>query len=146
MDIADLEQLVRMVRESNAGELTLRHDGQRVTVRRSLSTSTPVEQVGEDYGYQTQYGEIVDDESNLSMSEAEKSVMVTAPLVGVFAHVKPLVGLNARVQEGQVVGVIEAMKLITEIKSPATGTIIDIFIEASHPVEYGQPLFEIRPE
>ena len=51
-----------------------------------------------------------------------------------------------RVTEGQVVGVIEAMKLITEIKAPVTGTIVDLFIEASHPVESGQALFEIRPD
>jgi len=45
-----------------------------------------------------------------------------------------------------VVAVIETMKLITEIKAPVSGTIVDIFIEANHPVEYGQALFEIRPD
>ena len=149
MDIADLEQLVQMVRESGAGELTLRQDGARVTIRkaaRASASSVAVEQESAEYIYTTQYADILDEIPEDELEEPDENILITAPLVGVFAHVKPLVGLNARVSEGQVVGVIEAMKLTTEIKSPVTGTIVDIFIEARHPVEYGQALFEIRPD
>lgn len=149
MEIADLEQLVQMVRESGVGELTLRQDGARISIRkapRSRDASLAAEPETDEYTYSSQYGVIVDDELDGQADDTIENTLITAPLVGVFAHVKPLVGLNARVSEGQVVGVIEAMKLTTEIKSPATGTIVDIFIEASHPVEYGQALFEIRPD
>ncbi|MEP7098745.1 MAG: biotin/lipoyl-containing protein [Dokdonella sp.] len=147
MDIQELEQLAQMVRESNVGELTLRHEGQRITIRKSAHAATAVTQFSDaDYAYTTDYAEVVDTEADEVIERADPSVLVTAPLVGVFGHVKPLVGLNARVNEGQVVGVIEAMKINTEIKSPATGTIVDIFIEAGHPVEFGQALFEIRTE
>ena len=136
------------MRHSNAGELTIRQDGERVTIRKSSSadrTSISVEQEDE-YSYHTEYSDVLDEEPDIDTADAMRSVMITAPLVGVFGHVKPLVGLNARVSEGQIVGVIEAMNLTTEISAPATGTIVDIFIEASHPVEYGQALFEIRPD
>ena len=149
MEIAELEQLVQMVRESSAGELTLRKDGARVTIRKAAkaaATTGALQQDADTYTYTTQYADVVDDEAGDAAEEPDRTVMITAPLVGVFAHVKPLVGLNARVSEGQVVGVIEAMKLITEIKAPTTGTVVDIFIEASHPVEYGQALFEIVPD
>ncbi len=148
MEIAALEQLVQMVRESSAGELTLRQGGARVTIRKSAKSTAAslVEQDSEEYSYTTQYADVMDDEFDGETGAPERTVMITAPLVGVFAHVKPLIGLNAHVSEGQSVGVIEAMKLLTEIKAPTSGTIVDIFIEASHPVEYGQALFEIRPD
>lgn len=146
MEIGELEQLVQLVRESNAGELTIRQEGARVTIRKSAQAATPsvvFEGDQDEYDYPSQFAEVMDE---LGAESPDRTVMVTAPLVGIFAHVKPLIGLNAHVSEGQVVGVIEAMKLITEIKAPAAGTIVDIFIEASHPVEYGQALFEIRPD
>ena len=149
MDIADVEQLVHMVRESGVGELTLRQDGARISIRKAARIADPTvsaEMESVEYTYSAQYAEVVDDGLDGLAEEAGENILVTAPLVGVFAHVKPLAGLNARVSEGQVVGVIESMKLTTEIKSPVTGTIVDIFIEASHPVEYGQALFEIRPD
>jgi acetyl-CoA carboxylase biotin carboxyl carrier protein len=146
MEITELEELVQLLRESNAGELTLRHEGERITIRkatRSASPSVALTHGGEEYRYDTQYADVVDDDVEIA-TEHEQSVLVTAPLVGVFRHVKPLIGLNARVEEGQVVGVIEAMKLITEINAPASGVIVDRFIEDGHPVEFGQALFEIQ--
>ena len=146
MEITELEILAQMVRDANVGELTLRHEGERVTIRKSTGgTATTVTTVDEK-PYAAQYGEIVEEDDGSVETVLDPVTLVTAPLVGVFRHVKPLVGLNARVTEGQVMGVIEAMKLITEVTAPETGTIVDVFIEAGHPVEYGQALFEIRPE
>jgi biotin carboxyl carrier protein len=149
MKIEEMEQLVQLLRESNVGELTLRQEGERVTIRKSATSAAPyfVEDRDEDeYGFEGGYAEPSDDEDENADDVHTRSVLVTAPLVGVFAHVKPLIGLNARVTEGQVVGIIEAMKLVTEIKAPATGTVVDLFIEAGHPVEFGQALFEIRAD
>ncbi len=146
MDIAELEQLVNMVRESRVGELTLRRNDERVTIRRAAGVTAPSVSLAKgeyDYPYAAQYAEIVDEDTD-EIAIDDQPVLVTAPLVGVFGHVKPIVVLNTRVVEGQVIGVIEAMKILTEIKSPATGTIVDLFIEGGHPVEFGQALFEIR--
>ena len=148
MEIAELEQLVEMVRSANVGELTLRHEGERITIRKTATAAAPsvaLDRDEDEYTYSTHYSEIVDEESADS-DEREQPVLITALLVGVFGHLKPFVGLNARVAEGQIVGVIEAMKIITEVKAPAAGTVVDVFIEDGHPVEFGQALFEIRAE
>jgi acetyl-CoA carboxylase biotin carboxyl carrier protein len=146
MEIAELEQLVNMVRESDVGELTIKHEGERVTIRKAARAAEPsVELVpSAAYSYGSDSAEIVDTEAEEIADERPPSTLITAPLVGVFGHVKPLVGLHARVSEGQVVGVIEAMKISTEVRSPVGGTVVDLFIEDGHPVEYGQALFEIR--
>lgn len=147
MDISELERLAELVQSANVGELTLRHGGEHITIRKATlghSRNTSLVPVGDPGMYTTEYTEIVTDEDE-SGQEGFQNVMVSAPLVGIFGHVKPLVGLHSRVTEGQVIGVIEAMKIMTEIAAPASGVVVDIFIEDGHPVEYGQALFEILP-
>ena len=56
----------------------------------------------------------------------------------------PFVTVGAQVESGQVLCIIEAMKLMNEIESDVAGEIVRIFVENGHPVEYGEPLFGIR--
>ncbi|MBL9014397.1 MAG: acetyl-CoA carboxylase biotin carboxyl carrier protein [Myxococcales bacterium] len=78
----------------------------------------------------------------------EKVHLVTSPFVGTFYR-KPnpdspsYVSLNDKVEKGQVLCIVEAMKLMNEIEADATGTIVGILVEDGAPVEYGQPLFKI---
>ncbi len=72
-----------------------------------------------------------------------------SPLVGTFYNTPspgadPFVHVGDTVQEGAVLCIVEAMKLMNEIKSDVTGKIIDILVENGQPVEYGQKLFLIQ--
>jgi len=76
--------------------------------------------------------------------------MVKSPIVGTF-YGSPSPGsdafvkVGAHVETGQVLCIVEAMKLMNEIEADATGEVVRIFAENGQPVEYGQPLFGIRP-
>jgi acetyl-CoA carboxylase biotin carboxyl carrier protein len=78
----------------------------------------------------------------------DKAHVVTSPFVGTFYR-KPnpdspvYVQLNDKVEKGSVLCIVEAMKLMNEIESDASGTIVGILVEDGAPVEYGQPLFKI---
>jgi len=77
-------------------------------------------------------------------------VTVEAPMVGTFYRAasptaQPYVNEGDVVKEGQILCIIEAMKLMNEIESKASGRIVKIFVENGHAVEYGQPLFLIDP-
>ena len=78
----------------------------------------------------------------------EKGHVVTSPFVGTFYR-KPnpdspvYVALNDKVDKGQVLCIVEAMKLMNEIEADVAGTVIGILVEDGAPVEYGQPLFKI---
>ena len=148
MDIAEFERLVEIVQDSKIRELTLKQGSSRITIRKSSkpmpgSALVPVEGGHQDmYEVETRYaGEEDDDDAE---TEPEP-VLVTAPLVGVFKHVKPVIGLGAHVKAGQTIGVIEAMKLINEVNAPSDGIVTDVTVEDSMPVEYGQALFILRP-
>jgi acetyl-CoA carboxylase biotin carboxyl carrier protein len=76
--------------------------------------------------------------------------LVKSPIVGTFygspsPGSEPFVKVGSYVEAGQTLCIVEAMKLMNEIESEATGEVLRIFAENGQPVEYGQPLFGIRP-
>src|SRR6266403_263850 len=76
--------------------------------------------------------------------------MVKSPIVGTFygspsPSSDAFVKVGAHVEMGQVLCIVEAMKLMNEIEADAAGEVVRIFVENGQPVEYGQPLFGIRP-
>ena len=80
--------------------------------------------------------------------EAPTRHTVLAPLVGTFyrspnAGAKPFVEVGSRVQRGQVIAIIEAMKLMNEVLADAAGVVVGILVENAQPVQYEQPLLEI---
>jgi acetyl-CoA carboxylase biotin carboxyl carrier protein len=86
---------------------------------------------------------------SISTPTAEDLHIVKSPIVGTFyaassPDAEPFVAVGSRVQTGQVLCIIEAMKLMNEIEADASGEIARIFVENGHPVEYGEPLFGIR--
>jgi len=83
-----------------------------------------------------------DDDSSLTF--------VTSPIVGTFyrapnPEAEPYVKVGDRVAKGQVLCIVEAMKLMNEIESDVSGTVVKIYPENGQPVEFGERLFAIRP-
>jgi acetyl-CoA carboxylase biotin carboxyl carrier protein len=82
---------------------------------------------------------------------SSKSVqVVTSPFVGTFYRTpapdqRPFVEVGSAVKKGQVLCIIEAMKLMNEIESEIAGTVLEILAENGQPVEFGQPLFRLDP-
>ena len=79
------------------------------------------------------------------------SHIVTSPIVGTFYRAPspdtdPFVEVGSRVKKGQVLCIIEAMKLMNEIESDADGIIAEVYPQNAQAVEYGEPLFAIRPD
>ncbi len=76
---------------------------------------------------------------------------VTSPIVGTFYRAPspdadPFIQVGQRVSAGDTLCIVEAMKLMNEIESDMTGTVVKILVENAQPVEYGQPLFVIKPD
>jgi len=76
--------------------------------------------------------------------------LVKSPIVGTFyaspsPGTEPFVKIGGYVDDGQTLCIVEAMKLMNEIESDSSGEVLRIFVENGQPVEYGQPLFGIRP-
>jgi len=83
-------------------------------------------------------------------ADSASMVTIEAPMVGTFYRAssptgEPYVSEGDVVKEGQILCIIEAMKLMNEIESKAAGRVVKILVENAHPVEFGQSLFLIDP-
>ena len=81
---------------------------------------------------------------------AEGLVVIASPMVGTFFRAasptaEPYAKVGGQVAAGQAVCIVEAMKLMNEIESEVSGTVVKILVENGQPVEFNQPLFHIRP-
>jgi oxaloacetate decarboxylase alpha subunit len=138
-----IREIVRIVQESGVSEVTIEDAGMRVTVRRSDERATealPAPNAGE--GIQ---------EPELEEPALDSGIIrVEAPMVGTFYRAPepgapPFVEEGDPVEPGQTLCILEAMKLMNEVKSEVEGVIRTIHAQNAQPVEYGQLLFELEP-
>lgn len=149
MNLKEIKEIVNLMNENGLVELEMEKDGIRIKLKRAqagLEFSTgPViiekeslpRQVRESAAAQTQ-------------KDTSKSLEIKAPMVGTFYRApSPEAGAyveeNQIVEPGQVICIIEAMKLMNEIKSEIKGKVLEILVDNAEPVEFGQPMFLIEP-
>jgi oxaloacetate decarboxylase alpha subunit len=138
-----IREIVRIVQESGVNEVTIEDAGMRVTVRRQtevVPAGGPVEPADVLEGLQPA----------LDVPSAPGLKRVEAPMVGTFYRAPepgadPYVTVGDIVDRGQTLCILEAMKLMNEIKAEDTGIVRAIHAENAQPVEYGQLLFELEP-
>jgi oxaloacetate decarboxylase alpha subunit len=140
-----IRELVRIVQETGIGEITIEEAGMRVSVRRTEDREPAVPVAG---------GPALavegEEEVALSTSSTNGLVRIEAPMVGTFYRA-PQPGAPPFVEEGQPVGagqtlcILEAMKLMNEVKAEFEGIVRAIHVENAEPVEFGQLLFELEP-
>ena len=149
MKMEELLQLIDAVSESNLTELEYKDENAEISLKKKLQSIQSAQQTEEVSCTE----EIVQQKAILNKNEADgleqkKGKIVTAPLVGTFYAApaedeEPFVKVGERVEKGQIVAIIEAMKLMNEIESDFEGTVTEIFVENGQSVEYGQPLFAV---
>jgi acetyl-CoA carboxylase biotin carboxyl carrier protein len=142
MELDDLKELISFLKDTDITELQVEKDGTKVKIRRQMMLSslemhpkpllTTIERTGE------------------TEEDTQRLITITCPIVGTFYRAPspdapPFVDAGAKVRKGQVICIIEAMKLMNEIESELEGVIVRALVENGQPVEYGEPLFLIEP-
>ena len=145
----EIQELIDLAKRNNLAELEVEREGVRIRIRRDASAGTQPVSVRE---VMTAGQDASKEKPALpSPAEATGYVTVTSPIVGTFYRsaspdADAYVEEGDFVKQGQVLCIVEAMKLMNEIESEADGRIIKILAESTKPVEYGQPLFIIDPQ
>ena len=145
----EIQELIDLAKRNNLAELEIEREGVRIRIRRDATAGTPLVSVRE---VMTAGQDAPKEKPALSSpAEATGYVTVTSPIVGTFYRsaspdADPYVEEGDFVKQGQVLCIVEAMKLMNEIEAEADGRIIKILAESTKPVEYGQPLFMIDPQ
>ncbi len=135
-----IRSIVRIVQESGIGEITVEEDGVRVSVRRTVDA--PLAEV--------RAAEPGDLEGAVLPQVADGLVEIVSPMVGTFYRsakpgAPPLVEEGDPVGPGDVLCILEAMKLMNEVKAEIEAIVRRIYVSDAQPVEYGQLLFELEP-
>lgn len=153
MDKRKVEELIRLVEESEIQELEV--SGPFTSVRISKAAPAPSARPAVHYeptALPVTGVEPLEAAAAAAPAEADSGLAsVVSPMVGTFysapsADSDPYVRQGDHVNSGQVVCIVEAMKLMNEIESEVSGTIVRICVENAQPVEYGQELFLIQPD
>jgi oxaloacetate decarboxylase alpha subunit len=140
-----IRELIRIVQESGIGEVTIEEGETRVTVRRSDETeAVPAGGVA---GTAAQPADGVDAPVG---PPADGTIRIESPMVGTFYRApepgaEPFVEEGDPVAPGQTLCILEAMKLMNEVKADVEAVVRSVCVENAQPVEYGQLLFELEP-
>ena len=142
--------MINLMNENGLVELEIEKDGMRIRLKKTTSDaealSGPImverERISE--------GLLQHQISQAAKDISVKTIEIKAPMVGTFyrapsPEVPPYTEVEQIVESGQVICIIEAMKLMNEIKSEIKGKILEILVDNAEPVEFGQPMFLIEP-
>jgi len=165
MDLAELKELIELIAEKGFAEFELEREDFRLRISRFKEGSAQMVQATQLPLAQT----AEQSQSNMNIvppptaaaptqpaaqpeapSPDSQLLVINSPMVGTFYRtpspdVAPFVEVGSRVERNTVVCIIEAMKLMNEVVAEMTGEVAKIYVENGQPVEYGQPLFGVKP-
>ena len=159
MDIKEIQNLIKFVAKSGASEVKLEMDDIKITIRTGSESETtyvqqvPVNQIPQQASAQPVAAEPSTPavaEPVAPKSEDSKYITIKSPIIGTLYRKpspdKPLfVEVGQTIAEGDVLCIIEAMKLFNEIESEVSGKIVKVLVDDASPVEFDQPLFLVDP-
>ena len=155
MDLDTLKRILDLVREHELSELEVEQDGLRLKIRKdsavALAVSPPyVPPRSPDAAVPSAAAPTLPSPVGLEPDDSQiELAVVKSPIVGTFYQspepgAPAFVEVGAIVKKGQVLCIIEAMKLMNEIDSEYDGEIVNVYVESGQPVQYGERLFAIR--
>lgn len=151
MSIIDkVKQLISIMNENELSEIEVQEDVTKIRLKKREMGYTPsvspiITPLLHPPKLEQEYP------SSTLTKESENFIEIVSPMVGTFYRssspgADPLVNIGDAVNEETVVCIIEAMKIMNEVKAEVVGEIVDAYINDGEAVEYGQPLFRIKPQ
>ncbi len=158
MDLNHIKEILNLVREHELAEFEIEHDGLRLKVRKESSGAHVVTipasaaQPAAPAAAVTTAVAAAPAPAALASGAVDEDIdlaVVKSPIVGTFyrssePNAPSFVEIGATVKKGDVLCIIEAMKLMNEIESEYDGEVVNVYVENAQPVQYGERLFAIR--
>ena len=147
MDIRKVKKLIEMLESSELEEIEIHEGEESVRLVKNKTETVVTHQV-----QPNQLDKVVESseqpQKSAKLIENSDGEVITSPMVGTFyaaasPGAKPFISVGDEIQEGDVVCIVEAMKMMNEIKSDYSGKVVSVLAENSEPVEFGQALFVI---
>jgi acetyl-CoA carboxylase biotin carboxyl carrier protein len=153
MDVRYLKKLIQMVEQSGISELELEDGGTKIRISKSQPPVAVHQMVshGGPFPSAPQSAAVPAESAKLpEKKEESKLIEVASPMVGTYygapkPGAAPFVKVGDRIQVGQTLCILEAMKIMNELESEVSGVIREVCIKDAQPVEFGQRLFLVEP-
>lgn len=155
MNLKDIESLIKFVQNSGVAEVSLEQKDLKITIKTTHGQSavTVMAAPQQQMSYQAAPAPAVASApiaEKAKLADDSKLITIKSPMIGTFyrsaSPEKPIfVNVGDEIKAGNVLCIIEAMKLFNEIESEVSGKIVKILVDNSTPVEYDQPLFLVDP-
>ncbi len=150
MNLKEIKEIISLMEEHNLSEIEIEKGDQKIKLRKTIKSAP-----GAFADAPITIQQLHQPEKNISSTQSQEIktknfVEIKAPIVGTFYRspspdAASFVEAGQEIEIGQVVCIIEAMKLMNEIKSEVRGKVVDILVENADPIEFGQILFLIEP-
>ncbi len=158
MDIKEIQNLIKFVSKSGVEEVKIEREKFKITIKTGAKNppqqiiveGAKTSQIAQPKAIQEETVQTETKDDNEVVLENENHIIIKAPMIGTFYRKSApdkdvFTDVGKSVAEGDVLCVIEAMKLFNEIESEVSGKIVKILVDDQSPVEFDQPLFIIDP-
>lgn len=156
MDIRKVKKLIELLEESGMAEIEIHEGEESVRISRGSSVAVPQTMINVPQAVpvaqasESIKSHLTTDESVPSDDYSDEGHVITAPMVGIFytspsPEEPPFMSKGQSIKAGDVICIIEAMKIMNQIEADTDGKLVRVLVENGEPVEYGQPLFVIDP-
>lgn len=141
MNLKELKELIDIIKGTDISEIEMEKAGTRVRIKKGVDMPQIISRPDT---------LVSTTASPATVQSDDKRVIITSMIVGTFYRssspdAQPYVTVGDTVKKGQVLCLVEAMKLMNEIESDVDGKVVEVLVQDAQPVQYGQPLFVIEP-
>jgi len=151
MDIRKVKKLIELIQESGISEIEV-HEGEesvRITSHHITSTPQTVVQTPQANVQENVDPALMQNAPETPLPAVDEGHIIKSPMVGIFyssssPDTPGFVEIGQTVEKGDILCIIEAMKIMNQIEADVTGVVSKVYVENGEPIEYGQPLFALK--
>ncbi len=152
MNLKEIKEMINLMNENDLVEMEVEREGTKIKLRKAVHEDAYRIQPPS-YRIETlpaSPNSVQNNQTPAANPQTKTTKEIASPMVGTFyrspsPESAPFVEVGQMVEIGQVVCIVEAMKLMNEIKSEVRGKVVEVTVENAEPVEFGQPLFLVEP-
>ena len=149
MDLRKIKKLMELLEESGLSEIEVKEGEESIKLSRASKIQPQTNVVNTPTPQISNKSHESNDDKDVDKKDIPDGDIISSPMVGTFYRSaspdsKPFVEKGQKINKGDTLCILEAMKMMNQVNAEAGGTIIDILVDDAEPVEFGQPLFIIK--
>ena len=153
MKSKEIQDIINFIKKTDLDDVSIETENYKIRVKKNKTTYTTTEKVKSEEVKPLKKIEVEDKPEEKKEKEKEndtKNIIIKSPMIGTFYRSPnpesgPFISEGDIIKPGQIICIVEAMKLFNEIESEVSGKVVKVIANDSSPIEFDQPLFEVDP-